>query len=225
MANTMSLRGLTPPFLWKTGLKVGRRLGFVPKFEYGKEQPAEYYDQKFDFSNHWRLHYTKSHYYPLWTVVADRLTRMKVRRILDIGCGPGQVACLLRDRGFTGYTGLDFSPNRIQAAREICPTFVFVQTDIFQSDALEQRPYDCLLTMEFLEHIDRDLEVLGRVRPGTFVLATVPNFPAAGHVRFFQDVAEVHARYSSLFESLEVYEILADDRGRRHFVMEGRRSE
>lgn len=224
MANTMTLRGLTPPFLWKTGLKVGRTLGFVRKFEYGKEQPAEYYDQKFDFSDHWKLHYTKSHYYPLWTVVADRLTRMQVRRILDIGCGPGQVACLLRDRGFTGYTGLDFSTNRIEAARQCCPGFEFLQADIFKTDALENRPYDCLLTMEFLEHIERDLEVLSRVRTGTFVLATVPNFPAAGHVRFFKDAAEVQQRYAPLFDSLEVYDIVADETGRRHFVLEGLRA-
>ena len=224
MSGTLSLRGLTPPFLWKSGLKLGRHFGFVEKFEYGKEQPAAYYDQRFDLSDHWKLHYTKSHYYPLWTVVADRLKRVKVRQILDLGCGPGQVACLLRDRGFTGYTGLDFSPNRVRAARECCPSLEFVVADIFESDILEQHPYDCVLTMEFLEHIERDLDVLARMRGGTFVLATVPNFPAAGHVRHFADADEVHARYAPLFQSLEVYDILADASGRRHFVMEGRRA-
>ncbi|QDT52887.1 bifunctional 3-demethylubiquinone-9 3-methyltransferase/ 2-octaprenyl-6-hydroxy phenol methylase [Caulifigura coniformis] len=224
MSGSLTLRGMTPPFLWKTGLKLGRRFGFVEKFQYGKEQPAAYYDQRFDLSDHWKLHYTRSHYYPLWTVVADRLRRAKVRTILDIGCGPGQVACLLRDRGFENYTGLDFSPNRVKAAKDCCPTLNFVVADIFASTVLEEHPYDCVLTMEFLEHIERDLEVLSRIRPGTFVLATVPNFPAAGHVRHFRDVDEVCQRYESLFSSLEVYAILADEGGRRHFVMEGRRA-
>jgi SAM-dependent methyltransferase len=215
---------MTPPFLWKTGVKLGRRFGFVEKFEYGKEQPAAYYDQRFDLSDHWKLHYTKSHYYPLWTVVADRLTRIKVRRILDIGCGPGQVACLLRDRGFEGYTGLDFSPNRIKAARECCPGYEFIVADIFASDVLESHGYDCVVTMEFLEHIERDLDVLSRIRSGTYVLGTVPNFPAAGHVRHFKDCDEVRARYASLFASLEVYDILIDEKGRRHFVLEGWRA-
>jgi len=224
MSGSLTLRGMTPPFLWKTGVKLGRRFGFVEKFEYGQQQPAAYYDQRFELSNHWKLHYTKSHYYPLWTVVADRLRRAKVRRILDIGCGPGQVARLLSDRGFDGYTGLDFSPSRIKAARECCPGMDFVVADIFASDVLESHAYDCVLTMEFLEHIERDLEVLSRIRTGTFVLGTVPNFPAAGHVRHFQDCEEVRVRYQPLFESLEVYDILADEKGRRHFILEGRRS-
>jgi SAM-dependent methyltransferase len=215
---------MTPPLLWKTGLKLGRRLGFVERFESGKEQPAAYYDQKFDLADHWKLHYTKSHYYPLWTVVSDRLTRAKVRRILDIGCGPGQVARLLHDRGFGCYTGLDFSPLRIKAARECCPAFEFIVADIFASDVLEAHGYDCVVTMEFLEHIERDLEVLSRIRTGTFVLGTVPNFPASGHVRHFKDCDDVRSRYESLFRSLEVYDILADDTGRRHFVLEGYRA-
>jgi SAM-dependent methyltransferase len=224
MSGTLNLRGMTPPFLWKTGLKLGRRFGFVEKFAYGKEQPAAYYDQRFELSDHWKLHYTKSHYYPLWTVVADRLTRAKVRRILDIGCGPGQFASLLHDRGYEGYTGLDFSPNRVKAARECCPALEFIVADIFASDVLESHGYDCVLMMEFLEHIERDLEVLSRIRAGSFVLGTVPNFPAAGHVRHFKDCEEVRARYEPLFASLEVYDILADEKGRRHFILEGRRA-
>jgi len=156
-------------------------------------------------------------------VIADRVRQAGAKRILDIGCGPGQVACLLRDIGVPQYKGLDFSPARLARAREVCPEFEFVAADVFQDDSLESYPYDCVLMMEFLEHIERDLDVLQRVCPGTSVLATVPNFPAAGHVRHFADPREVEARYRPLFERLSVTALLADQRGTKYFILQGTR--
>jgi 2-polyprenyl-3-methyl-5-hydroxy-6-metoxy-1,4-benzoquinol methylase len=189
----------------------------------GAEQPAEFYDRNFHKRGHWKLHYTRSHYYPLWTVIAERVRQIDAKRILDIGCGPGQVACLLRDRGVPGYKGLDFSPARLARARKVCPEFEFVAADVFQDDNLEVYPYDCVVMMEFLEHIERDLDILRRVRPGTTVLATVPNFPAAGHVRHFADTRAVETRYRSLFERLSVTALLADQRGTTYFILQGTR--
>lgn len=194
------------------------------RFQYGVEQPAEFYDATFDKCDHWKQHYCASHYYPLWTVIADRIRRAGVKSVLDIGCGPGQVACLLRDNGVPRYHGLDFSAARITQARSVCGEYEFVQADVYKDDLLEVLDYDCLLTMEFLEHVERDLDVLRRVRPGVFVLATVPNFPAAGHVRKFENCDAVHERYGSLFKSLDVMPLLADDTGRKHFVLEGVRA-
>jgi 2-polyprenyl-3-methyl-5-hydroxy-6-metoxy-1,4-benzoquinol methylase len=187
------------------------------------QQPAEFYDRNFHKRGHWKLHYTQSHYYPLWTVIADRVRQIGATRILDIGCGPGQVACLLRDIGVPQYKGLDFSPARVARAREVCMEFEFAIADVFQDDSLEAYSYDCVLMMEFLEHIERDLDVLRRVRPGTTVLATVPNFPAAGHVRHFADTREVETRYSPIFEGLSVTSLLADQRGTTYFILQGRR--
>jgi 2-polyprenyl-3-methyl-5-hydroxy-6-metoxy-1,4-benzoquinol methylase len=195
----------------------------LAEWKFGAEQPAEFYDATFEKCDHWREHYTKSRYYPIWTVVADRLKRANVRTILDIGCGPGQLACFLRDRGLAGYVGVDFSKSRVEFARTACPEHRFEVADVFQSDFLTSVRYDAVLALEFFEHIERDLDVLARIRPGALVIATVPNFPAQGHVRHFKDEDEVFARYRHAFASLTVDEFRHDDKGRRFFLIEGRR--
>jgi 2-polyprenyl-3-methyl-5-hydroxy-6-metoxy-1,4-benzoquinol methylase len=192
-------------------------------YKHGVEQPPDFYDHSYRKRGHWKVHYTESHYYPLWTVIADRIRQARPQRILDIGCGPGQVACLMRDIGVPEYRGLDFSAARVGRARDVCPEFNFVAADVFQDDSLDTYPYDCVLMMEFLEHIERDIDVLQRVRPGTIVLATVPNFPAAGHVRRFASVGEVQARYGAIFARLDVASILANKRGTTYYILQAAR--
>ena len=69
---------------------------------------------------------------------------------------------------------------------------------------------------EFLEHIERDLEVLAMLRPGVRLVATVPTFDSAGHVRHFEGVEGVMGRYGGLVEIDAIEAIdLASGGGRR----------
>lgn len=223
------LRDITPPILWRSVSRLRRTMRNgatqeqeqVPEFAYGAEQPPEFYDRTYERGKHWKEHYTDSHYYPLWTVVADRIRRIGATRVLDIGCGPGQVACLLRDIGVPEYKGLDFSAVRVARAHAICPEYEFIAANVFEDNLLETYPYDCVLMMEFLEHIEQDIDVLKRVRPGTTVLATVPNFPAEGHTRHFESVNAVEVRYSTFFSQLEVTPILANKSGKTYYIIQG----
>jgi hypothetical protein len=72
-----------------------------------------------------------------------------------------------------------------------------------------------------LEHIEADLEVLRRVRPGTRCLLTVPNFPYPSHVRFFNNGGAVSERYGWLFGSHTVDEFLKNPEGDRFFLLDG----
>jgi trans-aconitate methyltransferase len=221
------LKELTPPILWK----ALKRLQTLPKvtdvhadrWEFGVEQPAEFYDEKFKKVEQWKQHYSLSHYYPVWTVIVDRLKREAPRHIVDVGCGPGQLACLLRDQGLPSYLGLDFSAARIEFAQTICPEYRFETADVFQSQLLRTEPYDAVVLLEFLEHVNRDLEVLEMLRPDTYVLGTVPNFPAAGHVRHFASAEDVSARYSSCFSKMRVDSLTGNPRGATYFLIEGRK--
>ncbi|WP_175551103.1 hypothetical protein [Spirulina major] len=49
----------------------------------------------------------------------------------------------------------------------------------------------------------------------------MPNFPAAGHVRHFDSVDAVQARYASLFKTLEVTEVLANEQGKTYYILQG----
>jgi SAM-dependent methyltransferase len=182
-------------------------------------QLSNYYDHAFTRPE-WREHYTKSSYYFLWTVLVDRLLRSGVEKVIELGCGPGQLACLLRDKGVTRYLGIDFSATAVRLAREACPEFVFACADLAKDPILATADYDCVVTLEFLEHVEADLEILQRVRPGTKIFATVPSFPYISHVRHFRSVEEVRARYQGVIAALSVDSFLNAHR-RTFYLMEG----
>lgn len=196
------VQALTPPILFHVaGTFVHRQA------EPGKEQPSEYYDATFESSRHYRLDYFESHYYPLWLLIADRIRRASIQEVLDIGCGPGQMAALLSAQGLPRYLGIDFSNSRIAWARRKCPGYSFAACDVFETDLIESASYEAVIATEFFEHVERDLAVIERIRSGARVFASVPNFPGRAHVRYFSAIEQVRERYASSFRDFDVMRI------------------
>jgi 2-polyprenyl-3-methyl-5-hydroxy-6-metoxy-1,4-benzoquinol methylase len=188
------------------------------------QQNLDYYDNTFDRDPSWSMHYTHSPYYIIWTVIIDRLRRGNPKKILEIGCGSGQLASAIRDAGIAEtYIGFDFSQKRLGQAKIACPQFSFEMADAFKTDLIEKADYDTVITTEFLEHVEDDLEIIRRIRPGTRVVATVPNFPYVSHVRHFQNLDDVVARYRRYFGELSVTTILADEKGKTFFLIDALR--
>lgn len=187
----------------------------------GSEQMPEFYDQSFIENDLFHCHYTETHYYPMWAVIADRISHAQIKSVLDIGCGPGQVAALLRDKGLEKYLGIDFSPERIKRAQEVCPEFDFVLADVFKTDLLRTHNYDASICLEYLEHVESDLLVIEALRPGTLFYASVPNFGCKQHVRYFQSTDEITERYACYFKDFRVDEHLGNAEGRKYFLLEG----
>ena len=218
-------KALTPPVVWNSlrYLLVAPERNDRPTVPEGEpgEQDAAWYDASFHAAEHFRRHYSASPYYFLWCVIWDRLRRAAVRSVLDVGCGSGQLAALLRDRGLKTYCGVDFSEARIEWARKTCPQFDFVLGDVFETDVFETFEYDTVICTEFLEHVERDLDALERTRRGARLYATVPNFPFASHVRHFTTCDEVRSRYAALLRDLDVVPVLANEEGKTFFLLEG----
>ena len=101
------------------------------------------------------------------------------------------------------------------------PEFEFVEADAFKTTLFDDYPYDTVISTEFLEHVDSDLEVLGKIRKGSYFIGTVPNFPYTSHVRHFQNTAEVAERYASLFDDFRVDDFYSDHRGTTFFILAG----
>jgi trans-aconitate methyltransferase len=187
----------------------------------GEEQSAAFYDRSFLDHDHWHRHYTESRYFPMWAIIADRIVRSQVSSILDIGCGPGQVAQLLRDKGVQSYLGIDFSTERVMQARAVCPEFDFLAVDVFETDLLATHNYAGVVCLEFLEHVERDLQVIQNLHPGTLFWASVPNFGGKQHVRHFRSSEEVIQRYADYFDDFRTDEHIANNRGTKYFLLEG----
>jgi SAM-dependent methyltransferase len=212
------VRELTPPLVWKF---LHRVIASPIKREAGAERQGDYYDAIYSQTEGYRRHYADSVYFPLWCVLLDRIQPAQVRCLFDIGCGPGQLASFLYDRRLRKYVGLDFSRESIRLARSVCPSFEFLCADAFTSDLFNTLDYDVVVATEFLEHVEGDLVILDRIRPGTRVYCSVPNFPDPGHVRHFKSTEEVYARYSSGFTAFRVDEFLFGSGGMSFFLFEG----
>jgi len=189
------------------------------------QQGPDFYDRTFQADDSWRRHYTESPYYFIWTVIIDRLRRAKTSRLLEIACGSGQLAKAILDaRIVSDYRGFDFSQARLEFARSMCPGVCFEVADANTTSLFDDFDYDTAIATEFLEHVEQDLKVLRRLRPGTHFLGTVPNFPFVSHVRHFADAEQVSERYHPLFDCLSVVQLAANDRGKRFFLLEGVRN-
>jgi SAM-dependent methyltransferase len=186
--------------------RLGRRLGLDAGIVQAKEpeKPAAWYDANYRKTRVCHEPYYRSFYYFLWTVIADRLRTAGLRRVLEIGCGPGQLAALLLEHGVEEYVGLDFSATAIAMAREHAPRGCFFVGDACTTKLFSEVEHDVIICTEVLEHIEEDLLVLSRFTPGRRCICSVPNFAYPSHVRYFRDAEEVAARYRSFFHTLDV---------------------
>lgn len=141
--------------------------------------------------------YWQSFYYPSWQKAMSYLSALEQdTSILEIGCGAGQFANMLFDNGFTNYIGFDYAAEGVALAKQNNPERAkqFVVADAFQT-GLMGKEYGLVICFEVLEHVQNDLTLLQRIRPGTRVLLSVPNFNDPYHVRYFKNEDEVRERY------------------------------
>jgi SAM-dependent methyltransferase len=76
----------------------------------------------------------------------------RVRRVLDVGCGPGTNAPSF---AHAAYQGIDINPRYIQMARRRYQRD-FLVADMTQYEIDSQDAYDFILINSFLHHVDTD---------------------------------------------------------------------
>jgi SAM-dependent methyltransferase len=207
---------------------VGNRLGLTTSLPRPPvdEVGADWYDRAYSDVEEYHCGYAQSRYYFLWTVIVDRIRRAGLRRVLEIGCGPGQLAAFLLDQGVDRYVGLDFSPKAIKLAQVGVPRGRFVVGDARSSDLYDSVEHDVVICTEVLEHIEEDFAVVSRFGTDKRCLCTVPNFPYVSHVRHFADAGEVAERYGAFFRAFDVMTFQGSrSDGERYFLMDGVRND
>lgn len=178
----------------------------------------EFYDAVYSRSPGYRGPPEESLYFPLWKVILDCLE--PGWRILDVGCGPGQFARLCVDAGHS-YVGLDFSEEAIKLGRARVPEAEFQQVDVeIDRFRIRSGDYNVATFVEFLEHVEDDIGILGAVPPGKNVVFSVPSYEGIEHVRSFPSIESVTSRYGFLLR-ITKYGKLARGKEDRVYVIAG----
>jgi 2-polyprenyl-3-methyl-5-hydroxy-6-metoxy-1,4-benzoquinol methylase len=147
------------------------------------EQPPEFYDAVF------RKGWPEERYKSLYRWIANHTKEP----IIDLGCGNGALASLLKDRGIQYYTGIDFSEVAIQQANERGLGYHFIQEDVLKIGKIPE--VGSVVVCELLEHMTHDQALLSKIEPGTLVIGSLPSWKGPSHLRCFKDRKSILARY------------------------------
>ncbi len=162
----------------------------------GTEKSEEFYDNKFTHENDYHEHYKDSWYFVHWTQIIKYLKRFNEPKILEVGCGTGQLAEYLFDEGYKNYVGFDFSKKAIEIAQKKTNFNFFVGNALDPSSF--KIDYDFIICTEVLEHIKEDFKVIENIKIGTNIIFSVPNFDEVSHVRWFLSERQIKKRYYRL---------------------------
>lgn len=122
--------------------------------------------------------------------IRDHLIRRPGARVLDIGCGQGELVRLLREDGYDA-SGVDVSAEQVALAHDAgVPTVVLGDfIDVLNTEASS---LDAVVATDLLEHLTKDevLRVFDSVRralrPGGVFIARTPNAisPFSGNLQY-----------------------------------------
>jgi ubiquinone/menaquinone biosynthesis C-methylase UbiE len=115
-----------------------------------------------DFHSHKnRLSYTTRRANLSWKEAIEQIVDVQGKRIADIGCGGGIYLKALADMGAATVTGIDFSHEMLQGARENCQGYNSIQFIIGNAlhTGLPANQYDVILERALIHHLSKkDLE-------------------------------------------------------------------
>jgi SAM-dependent methyltransferase len=105
-------------------------------------------------------------------------------RIVDVGCGTGTILRWLKQEGYTRLTGVDVSPEQVEAAKDGLDDIVLGEATGFLSTRAEH--FDQIIAIDLIEHLTKDelIEFLDAcreaLRAGGRLLVRTPNLTARG---------------------------------------------
>ncbi|WP_343761091.1 class I SAM-dependent methyltransferase [Clostridium oceanicum] len=187
-----------------------------------KEQESLYYNKVYDcggLDKTYHKHYSQSRYIKIWNEALEIIKEIKNCNILDIGCGAGQFANLLFDNNIKSYVGIDFSKVAINLAKKTNAPYKekFLLHNIYTSDVYKQE-YNTVTILEVLEHLEKDIDVLEKIKPKSNVIFSVPNYGGKGHVRYFNNISEIINRYKGFVKIKEIFEYTMEGSNKIYLV-------
>ena len=142
--------------------------------------------------------------------LAVRIAVANVRRVIDLGCGPGNSTVVLRERWPDAeFTGLDSSAEMIERARREYPRQRWIAGDIAEWAAASDSKFDVVFSNAALQWVEDHAtlypQLLSRVPPGGVLAVQIPgNLDALPH-RLMRETASA-PQWSGRFPAASVRE-------------------
>ena len=95
-------------------------------------------------------------------LIREHLGDLTGKRVLDVGCGKGELAGDLATRGGADVTGIDISRPSLEFARRRYPGVEFIEADVLTWEP--PHDYDVVVLSNVLEHIAPRVDLLRRLR-------------------------------------------------------------
>lgn len=162
------------------------------------EKESKYYDAIYARG------YNTGNYYTLYDEAIKLIEKRGIpSKILEIGCGVGDLGKMLLDKGYE-YRGFDFSEQAIECCRRLCPLGDFRIGDAYKPESYLPADYDVAVALEVLEHLD-DLRLIENIPEGVRLVASVPDYNDIAHLRLYQNFRrDIIERFSGLLNVSDV---------------------
>ena len=143
------------------------------------ERDSRYYDEIYAAG------YNTTSYQPLYQLVLEGIHRIEAPRVLEIGCGVGDLGQMIIEEGIP-YRGFDFSEEAVRCSQRLCPQGDFRVGDAYDPESYHPHDYNIAVALEVLEHVD-DLRIIANLPSGVNLFASVPNYNDSAHLRIYED--------------------------------------
>ncbi len=109
---------------------------------------------------------------------------IKGKRILDVGCGIGDLSFMLSDQGAGEVIGVELDQHKVDEANKIAKRWnmqhlTFYQGDVTKLDQMGLGEFDYIFCLAVMEHIKDDIGLLRQMqsmlRPGGYFVMQVPS--------------------------------------------------
>jgi 2-polyprenyl-3-methyl-5-hydroxy-6-metoxy-1,4-benzoquinol methylase len=142
--------------------------------------------------------------------IINWLPKSKNIKVLDIGCGYGNLLLALKNAGYNNLTGIDISEEQIKVAQQLSNDINFICSDLIAFLRENKQKFDAIFAFDVLEHLDKEealtsLELIyNNLNEGGQLIIQTPNAesPWFGSVAFGDFTHEWFYTASSLEDVL-----------------------
>jgi len=194
---------------------------YLASWEQSLDRLGELYDYYGRLTaDDWRRRYSSQNRARQRELLKELVCHARGRRLLDVGCGEGQLPETAQDEGWNAF-GIDLSETAVRLCCE--RGLPASQTDFFDS-SLDHRRFDAIVMSELIEHVPAPGRFLRRadelLEEGGILYLTTPNFGSLARRILGDKWPVIHPEHIGYFERSTLRSMASEQTGLRPIRIE-----